>query len=89
MQPRFAGMAIRYVGELKNTAPMYLQPGQLALEVAIGPTGMKHNWWYRCPCGSGGVLSEHIVHSTDPVDITPSILCPAGCHYFIKGGLII
>lgn len=81
-----SGMVISYIGEFFEGDNFYLEPGQLALIKDSG--SLRQIWWYRCPCGNGGVLNDHIVHSTNPVDISPSLICPGGCHYFIKNGAI-
>jgi hypothetical protein len=82
------GTPINYIGEFSADQLFYVAPGQLALEVFIQDGSLRQSWWYRCPCGSGGVLDGHIVNSTSPVDITPSIICPGGCHYSIKNGVV-
>jgi hypothetical protein len=82
------GTLIRYIGEFTADQLFYIAPGQLALETFIHDGSVRQSWWYRCPCGSGGVLDGHIVHSVVPVDISPSIVCPGGCHYYIKNGVV-
>jgi hypothetical protein len=82
------GTPIQYIGEFDDKRPLIVRPGQLALEVYVVEGAARYNWWYRCPCGSGGILDGHIVNSTLPVDISPSIICPGGCHYKISGGQI-
>jgi hypothetical protein len=82
------GTPIRYIGEFSEGRLFYVAPGELALEVFLDGGSVRQSWWYRCPCGSGGVLDNHVVNSASPVDITPSIVCPSGCHYFIKNGVI-
>jgi len=87
-----AGMPIKFVGEIDGTSDFHLNPGELALLLSFYPLphfDIVRAWWLRCPCGSGGMLDDHTVNSTDPVDITPSIVCPSGCHYFIRGGVIV
>lgn len=75
------GTPIRYIGQFLPGSVFHVAAGELALEG-------DDCWWLACPCGSGGVLAGHTVESTDPVTISPSIVCPAGCHYFIKAGAV-
>jgi hypothetical protein len=81
------GMKVIYVGEFVDGQSFYLNPGELAL--LINTETLRRYWWFRCHCGSGGVLNGHEVSSTDPVNISPSIMCPSGCHYYIKNGMIV
>lgn len=83
------GTPIIYIGEYSNRKLFYVNPGQLALETFLYEGSTRQSWWYRCPCGSGGILDGHTVNSTDPVDITPSIICPGGCHYYVKNGVVV
>lgn len=80
-------MQITYIGEFNYDSPLYLKPGQLAL--LHEENSIRQIWWYRCPCGNGGVLNGHTVSSTEPVNITPFIVCPGGCHYYIRNGMIV
>lgn len=82
------GTPISYIGEYSRGQFYYLSPGQLALETFFEEGSARQEWWYRCPCGSGGYLGGHVVNSTNPVDISPSIVCPGGCHYYIKNGVV-
>jgi hypothetical protein len=81
------GLTVKFVGEFEDGQHFYLEKGQLAL--VTHPGTIERDWWLRCYCGSGGILRGHTVESVDPVNITPSIRCPGGCHYYIRGGVIV
>jgi hypothetical protein len=63
--------------------------------------GSGLNWWlddggllfvrHEHPAGSphpfcSGILSQHTIHSTDPLDVDPSLVMPCGAHGWVHGG---
>ncbi len=69
-----------------------MQPGDL-IESPHPNAAMTDCWLYRCPqCGKVWTMRVPDIHqiiSRDPLTVTPSWLCPAGCHYFIRNGEIV
>ncbi|MGD0053354.1 MAG: hypothetical protein ABSD03_16235 [Vulcanimicrobiaceae bacterium] len=65
-----------------------LKPGDLV----EGPPSFPTAWAFRCPvcgeCWTMLVPQVHRVVQREPLTVTPSWLCPRGCHYFITDGSV-
>jgi hypothetical protein len=68
-----------------------LQPGDLVENPYHHPS-MADSWLFRCPQCSKvwgmRVPAVHQIVQRQPLTASPSWLCPAGCHYFIRNGKV-
>lgn len=66
-----------------------LQPGDLCEGAPLQPSA----WTFRCPqcgdCWTMRVPATHRIVQRDPLTVSPSWVCPNGCHYFIRDGAVI
>jgi hypothetical protein len=77
--PRPAALGDEFYAELK--------PGDLC----EGGHFLPEFWTFRCPvcceCWSMRVPAVHQIVQREPLTVSPSWLCPRGCHYFITNGV--
>jgi len=66
-----------------------LSPGDLC----EGPELFPEAWTFRCPvcneCWTMMTPTTHTIVSREPLTVSPSWLCPAGCHYFVRDGKVV
>ena len=69
-----------------------LNPGDLVESPHPNPA-MKDCWLYCCPkCNKVWTMRVPGVHQIvqrEPLTVSPSWLCPSGCHYWIRNGEIV
>lgn len=67
----------------------WIQPGWLVQSTV--PAMMDH-WSFCCPrcreTWSMQVPTVHQIVSRDPLTISPSWLCPKGCHFHVRDGRV-
>lgn len=72
--------AIQFRRDDQDWHKLLLQPGEIGQ--------LDGEWWLCCPCGMSGSMEHQVEVENGVVTVTPSVVCPAGCHYFIKGGIV-